>query len=132
MFNHSDEHRVWGFKEIRFGLGTIYNHFNINYDKFSDDLNFLKQLFPQAKFIFLTRNTDDLVKSAWWANNPGQSRKTLEKQKDYFQEYENNNSNFCYRVYYNDLINQTHRLEKMYEFLEEEFDLKLYQKAIER
>jgi hypothetical protein len=132
MFNHSCENRVWGFKEIRFGLGTIYNNFNINYDKFSSELNFLKQLFPQAKFVFLTRNTDDLVKSAWWADNPEQSRKTLEKQKYLFQEYENNNSDFCYRVYYHDLINKTHRLEKMYDFLGEEFDLKLYQKALER
>lgn len=132
MFNSSQEYRVWGFKEIRFGLGTIYNHFNINYDKFSSELNFLKQLFPQAKIIFLTRNTEDLIKSAWWANNPEQSRKTLNKQKHLFEKYQDDNLSFCYHVYYYDLINNTKRLQGMYDFLEEEFQIDSYDRVIKR
>lgn len=132
MFNPTQQYRVWGFKEIRFGLGTIYNHFNINYEKFASELNFIKQLFPHAKFIFLTRKTENLIKSAWWANNPEQSKKTLEKQKYLFQEYKSNNSSFCYHVCYHDLVNNTQNLQGMYKFINEEFSLKAYQEALKR
>lgn len=132
MFNPIERYRVWGFKEIRFGLGTIYNHFNINYEKFSSELNLLKRLFPQAKFIFLTRDTKDLIKSAWWANNPEQSKKTLEKQKYLFKEYENSNLSFCYHVYYYDIINNTKNLQGMYNFLGEDFQIAHYNQAIKR
>lgn len=132
MFNPSQQYRVWGFKEIRFGLGTIYNHFDINYEKFASELNFIKQLFPHAKFVFLTRKTENLIKSAWWANNPEQSKKTLDKQKNLFHEYINNNSNFCYHVCYHDLVNNTHNLHGMYKFVGEKFILENYQEALKR
>ena len=132
MFNSHQKYRVWGFKEIRFGLGTIYNHFNIDLEKFSSDLNFLKQLFPRAKFIFLTRNTEELLKSAWWANNPKQSRKTLEQQKNFFWEYQNNNLDFSYHIDYTHLINNTQKIQDMYVFLGETFDIKKYREVLKR
>lgn len=127
LFNPEKKFKVWGFKEIRFGIENTEN-----YTTFSDELNFIKKLFPKAKFLFLTRNIESLLKSAWWAENPEKSREKLEKQQFLFQEYHNNNIQFSYSITYNDLINNTKVLHGMYDFLGEEFELNKYQNLIKR
>ena len=47
-----------GFKEIRYGLK--------DYDYLCRNIDFLKDLYPMAQFIFLKRELNELIKSGWW------------------------------------------------------------------
>lgn len=127
MFNPERKFKVWGFKEIRFGGETTKY-----YKRFENELNFLKNLFPKTKFIFLTRDIEQLLKSAWWSKNPDTSRKILEKQEIFFDKYYQNNADFCYSITYHDLVKNTEVLYNMYEFLGESFDLDKYKTVLSR
>ena len=62
--------RVLGFKEIRWPVkGTEHL------------VSFLSELFPGARFLFNTRNPEDVAKSEWWADakNPVEQIATGER-----------------------------------------------------
>lgn len=125
MFNPSNSHKVWGFKEIRFGI-------KVSYKKFKRDLDFLRLLSHESKIIFLTRDIEQLLKSAWWAECPEESRELLTRQKQKFKRYYTQNLDSCYWIQYSDLISRSQNLLEMYEFIEEDFHLATYQKILER
>ena len=125
IFNSQGKYSVWGFKEIRFGNAT-------SYDVFRKELDFLKELFPHAKFIFNTRNLEKMLQSAWWAENKEKSRQILEKQSQFFEKYSANNPEFTYQLTYEDLINNSKNLNDMYQFLGEPFELEKYKAVLSR
>jgi hypothetical protein len=125
MFNSHQTCEVWGFKEIRYGSRTTYS-------RFKEELNFLKLLFPQAKFIFNTREIEEIVKSGWWSKNPDTSRKILAKQQTFFEKYQTQYPDYTYAVTYHDVIHNTNRLQEMYTFLGADFDLEKYQSVLAR
>ena len=127
MFNPERKFKVWGFKEIRFG-GQTTNR----YKGFENELNFLKKLFPKTKFIFLTRDIEQLLKSGWWSDNPEKSREIIERQKIFFDNYCQNNAEFSYSITYHDLTSNTKKLHKMYDFLGELFEPDQYKAVISR
>ncbi|NEO58232.1 MAG: sulfotransferase [Okeania sp. SIO3B5] len=128
MFNPpNSKFRVWGFKEIRIGGGNAY------FVNFSWNLDFLKNLFPKAKFIFNTRNLGDLLKSGWWKEQPERSKKILENQYNLFMEYNYKNPEYTYHMTYKDIVNCTDNLKNMYsDFLLEPFDESQYKDVMNR
>lgn len=128
MFNPNSEFEVWGFKEIRFG-GKNKQY---KYNRFQEELDFIKFLFPQAKFIFNTRKIEEIVKSGWWNKDPEAAANTLQKQADFFKRYSSENPDFTYSVTYHDIVNNTEILQGMYDFLGESFDLEKYKSVLER
>lgn len=53
--------RVTGFKEIR------YAHGDLSESEYDTTIEFLAQRFPNSRFIFNTRDGDEVSKSGWWA-----------------------------------------------------------------
>jgi Sulfotransferase family len=125
MFNSNREYEVWGFKEVRYGTHTTYS-------QFQGELNFLKFLFPQAKFIFNTREIEEIVKSGWWSKNIDASRKILTKQQTFFNKYQSKYPDYTYAITYHDLINNTSTLQQMFDFLGADFDLEKYRAVLAR
>ena len=125
MFNPSNSYKVWGFKEIRFGI-------EVGYKKFERDLDFLRLLSHESKIIFLTRDIEQLLKSAWWAEAPEKSMEILTKQRRKFERYYAQNLDSCYWIQYSDLVDRSQNLLGMYEFIEKEFCLDTYQRILER
>ncbi|MBW4636136.1 MAG: glycosyltransferase [Iphinoe sp. HA4291-MV1] len=140
LYNPERKFRVWGFKEIRFGMNISFerSHNNLldqeisSYETFQRDLDFLKEVFPNCKFIFHTRRIQELVKSAWWAKNPQKSQEILKEQERFFAEYSHENAEFSYYLTYDDLVNNTHTLQGMYKFLGEAFDIDKYKAVLSR
>ena len=96
------EHRVFGFKEIRF---NDMKHENI--DKY---IQFMRRLFPQTAIIFNTRNIDDVVKSGWWRSSywaglPAQ----LAAFHEFCKNYSKQNSGHAIHIAYDDLIRSDRR-----------------------
>lgn len=126
MFNPNSNSEVWGCKEIRFGNAKK------QYDRFQEELDFIKMLFPRAKFIFNTREIEEMVKSSWWAKDPEAATKILSKQENFFKTYSYQNPDFTYSVTYHDVVNNTEILQGMYDFLGEAFDFDTYKSVLER
>ena len=58
----SREHRICGFKEIRFSPRDVPD--------LAGYLDFLQRAFSPAKIVFNHRRLEDVSKSKWWAGNP--------------------------------------------------------------
>jgi hypothetical protein len=106
----ADETRVkaYGFKEIR-------------YPDVMDDLaaylDFLERLFPTPAFIFNTRNMDKVLRSEWWARmNPWKAKRLLLDFEQKCFAYMRDKPN-CFHIRYEDVVEKTDNLEKMFEFL---------------
>lgn len=108
LYNPSGAHRVFGFKEIRYGLNG----------KLETDLAFLRLLFPKLKVIFNVRRTEDCVKSQWWAADPENSAKTLDALHDSFWDYYTRNRNRCYWMPFEELRRGSKMLRGMFDFLD--------------
>lgn len=127
----SDKHKIFGFKEVRFGMGA--------YPAFEEEMNLLKEFFPNLKIVFLTRHIDELVSSAWWSKNPEQSKKQLLQQQENFKTYiEKTQANtstsetFIFSLTYEDLCDNKEKLIKLYDFLGEKFDEQKYSDTISK
>lgn len=97
-----------GFKEIR------YFPANNNLHAY---LNFLSKLFPNPAFIFLTRDHDQVLQSAWWKNEETvKAKKELEQFEAAVSAY-GKEKNFVFRIDYQDMTNRTHRLKELFDFL---------------
>jgi len=133
MYNPRDEFRVWGFKEIRFGL-------NVDYENFNRQLEFLKNLFPTTKFIFNVRSIDELVASmsnhAWiqqdnWWDNPQRASKLLLAQKDHFEKFHQANPDYSYLISYEDVLAKNDRFYDLFKFLEIDYNFEQIQSITE-
>lgn len=135
MFNPEGIYQVWGFKEVCYGRkdnNTVFGEVHDNYNEFENELNFLKELFPNTKFIFNTRNVENVVKSVWWGDNPEKSREILTQQEQFFPQYHQKYPQFTYHICYEDVINNTDKLQGMYQFLGAEFNLDFYKSVLAR
>ncbi len=99
---------TFGFKEIR-------------YDEVGDELEaylgFLAKLFPNAAFIFNTRNIDDVSKSAWWKEKDRNSViNKLSLLEVRFEAYARKHDN-CFLIRYEDVVTKGEKLKEMYNFL---------------
>ena len=132
MYNPRDEFTVWGFKEIRFGL-------NVPYENFKSQLEFLKNLFPKAKFIFNVRLIDELIASMsdhdwikhdkWWGN-PQRAEKLLVTQKNHFEKFYQSNPDYCYLISYEDVFAKNDRFHDLFKFLDTDYNTEQIQDII--
>jgi len=107
--------RVAGFKEIRWGgnipfLPTL--------------LNYAHEMFPNAHFIFNTRDHDEIARSGWWANmEPERVKAKIAKIDVAFARYLETYPGRGIHIHYNDYAKNPKALEPLFKYLGEGFDL---------
>ncbi len=109
--DHVDNSKVscLGFKEIRY--------LNIM-DNLKDYLNYLKNMFPKACFVFNFRNKNDVSNSGWWkTENKDGLIKKLEMFEAICLEYCNTNPEFCFCINYKDVVEKTEKLKELFNFI---------------
>jgi hypothetical protein len=105
--------RVVGFKEIRWF-----------YDDWQRYLNFVREMFPGARFVINTRNHDGVANSQWWGKRPKQE--VLELLAGYESQLDamaKRLGDAAYRVHYDDYVADPNVLAGLFEWLGEPFDL---------
>lgn len=121
LFNPDKKSKAWGFKEITYG---------------NDDrvLDFLIDIFPEAKFVFLVRNPVSVVTSQVFNFDKGNKEKLETRIKDWviknrnlYQFYQKYRAN-CFIIKYEDLINKNSKILKLlFNFLGFELTKKQYE-----
>ena len=113
--------RCTGFKEIRYTrnmVGDLGAH-----------INFMRQVFPGAGFVFNSRNLDDVVKSGWWKDhaNPREHLEDFEaNMKTAFERH----AEYSIWIRYDDYIVDPGTLSALFDFLKEPFDLEGVQNTL--
>ena len=106
--------KAWGFKEIRYTQAGLEDKWGYQLKSY---LDFMSRMFPDSAFIFLTRNHEQVVKSAFW-----KERKTQEAIKD-IQSFENvaqqwsQGKKGAFWIDYSDIVSNNEKLISLYEFL---------------
>lgn len=104
--------RVAGFKEIRWANNLPQLH---------DNLDTISKYFPKVKFIFQTRDANELAKSGWWKEKPIAYVKNYVSEADAaFLSYVEKKDN-CLHIKYEDFTEGNIVLKKIATFLGEEF-----------
>jgi hypothetical protein len=106
FLNYDNNYKILGFKEIR------YDNTNIHL------LNEFKELFPNTKFIFHTRDPEEQCKSGWWNENQAESKKRLYDVNRCFYNFyiKSNFKNDIYMSYFKCLFS-IDKLKDMFIFL---------------
>jgi Sulfotransferase family len=102
--------RVVGFKEIRWLYTDLHEY-----------VDFLRAVFPGARFVVNTRNLDDVVLSKWWAKDQG-SRQVLEEAESRMLELTERLGDNVYHVHYDDYVHSPGKLRGLFEWFGEDFD----------
>lgn len=109
----SPHHRIIGFKEVRW-----YN----NPKYFTNLLTQCRNTFRNVKFIFLTRNWEQVRKSSWWTKLPEeQARAKIESADTAFLEYLRNNDG-CMLLDYERMTQSTDGFRDVASFIGRPFD----------
>jgi hypothetical protein len=103
--------RVVGFKEIRWPSRDLPAF-----------LDFIQELFPDARFVVNTRDLDAVARSGFWANRPD-ARATVEAAEARLLAATDALGDRAYRVHYDDYVADPASLEGLFAWLGEEFDL---------
>ncbi len=102
--------RVLGFKEIRWPREDL-----------DGLIRFMLELFPDARFVFNTRNAEDVAKSKWWADVPDALEQIADRERIWEAvRTELGSRAFC--VHYDDYVSDPETLRPMFEWLGETFD----------
>lgn len=102
--------RVAGFKEIRWAQKDLERY-----------LEFVRAVFPGARFIVNTRCHEDVSKSHWWAKDPDALTK-IKQREDKLLDAAAQLGDHAYRVHYDDYVADPGVLRGLFEWLGEEFD----------
>jgi hypothetical protein len=102
--------RVVGFKEIRWLQQDLHEY-----------VDFLRAVFPGARFVVNTRNLDDVVTSKWWARDT-ESRQVLAEAESRMLGLVDRLGDDAYHIHYDDYVQSPGRLRGLFEWLGEEFD----------
>ena len=111
-----------------------------DFGNFEDELNAFKELFPNLKIVFLTRDVKELLKSSWWADNPKDSKEYLQRQQKNFTDYikkiesgaTENSDPFVFPITYKDIVKKNENLYKLFDFLGEPFSEEHYLEVMEK
>lgn len=107
------ETRVVGFKEIRW---------HDNPDLFAPTLEFLQRYMPQARFIFNTRNHEEVCRSGWWKTMPRPVvLEQLEQAETLYAAWQAAYPDGCVAIHYNDYVSDLEAWRALFDFLEEPF-----------
>lgn len=114
----------FGFKEIRF-FEHIY--------KTQQYLDFVTRVIPDVKFVFNTRNHQDVSKSGWYKNQDTSKvidqLQRAETEMNKFLESHPENSILCS---YDDYTQDHNALRPLFNFLEEPFDSQKVKSVLEK
>lgn len=115
----------WGFKEVRYGIDDFV-------------LRMLNELFPEARFIYLFRSPQKMVRSAIGAwNKDDINDLNISSLKDHITNYKNlwmKQNTFLHNFYqkkfngkvfyisYEEMLSSNELIEKMFDFLELDFN----------
>jgi hypothetical protein len=119
LYPGGSDKKILGFKEIRYLENKIQKPYQQN---FFNLLDFYQKLFINVRFIFNTRDHDEVAASQWWKNHDPSIL------KDYFRNYEfvtdlysKQNTGLCYSITYEDVVKKSLKLRDLFYFLEEEY-----------
>lgn len=108
--------RAIGFKEIRFHQAGE--------DKFEPYLDFIRETFAPAKFVFNMRDWHSVSQSGWWATmKPDVVRAKVEMCDRLYKSYAAKYPAQCFLMQYEDYANNPAAFAPLYDFLGEAFDL---------
>ncbi|RMH40575.1 MAG: sulfotransferase [Alphaproteobacteria bacterium] len=103
-----------GFKEIRF---------NTMQDAFAPYLDFLAARFPNAHFVFNSRDGTSVSKSKWWARRPqDQVIGMVEEMDARFSAYAAAHPDNCVHLRYEDFVSDPGAFRPVFDMLGEPFD----------
>jgi len=106
--------RLSGFKEIRWTREAA---------NFEVTMNFARTCFPNARFVFNTRDHGEVANSGWWADVPVEKvRANLTRAETLYDEYLSKHPNCGIRVHYNDYVKDHDALRPLFTFLDEPFN----------
>jgi hypothetical protein len=117
----SSDTRVTGFKEIRWWRHKDLGEF----------LEFVRLVFPGARFVFNTRDNADVIKSKWWADR--EESTALAQLADYEGRMAAAREQLgpaAYAVHYDDYVRDHDELRGLYEWLGEPFDRALVDEVL--
>jgi hypothetical protein len=102
--------RVVGFKEIDW-----------MHDRMGEQLEFVRAVFPGARFVLNTRNLADVATSKWWARNPNAMTELQTMERQYLEALGALGDD-AYRVHYDDWVADPTALRGLFEWLGADFD----------
>lgn len=98
-----------GFKEVR------YVH--LTKEQIIGYLDFLSQFMGKGAIVFLTRDLQDVAKSAWWGERDKEEvTEMLRKFENTMHQYSEANDH-VFHIDYKDLVEGSGKLEKLFQFL---------------
>lgn len=104
------ESRVVGYKEIRWPQNGL-----------PEFVDFLRNVFPGARFLVNTRSHEAVSRSKWWADQPDALERIAAAEDRYLAAAEILGTD-AFHVHYDDYTNDPETLRAMFEWLGEEFD----------
>lgn len=102
--------RLVGFKEIDWPV-----------ERLPEVLEFVRAVFPGARFVLNTRDLHDVARSKWWARQPDALGR-LRTMESAFVEALDRLGDDAYRVHYDDYVADPAVLRGLFEWLGEDFD----------
>ena len=104
--------RVTGFKEIRWYQPEVEGY-----------VEWLREVFPGARFLVNTRNHADVAKSKWWAaGDPDQTAEKLSAIEERILAIADDLGDAAYRIHYDDYVADPGVLRGLFEWLGEPWD----------
>jgi hypothetical protein len=94
-----------GFKEIRWAGEDA-----------EDFVEFVRQVFPGAKFVFNTRDLDQVARSGWWADRPD-ALEEVTRQHAQLAAIAASLGDDCFHIHYNDYVSAPDGLQPLFEWL---------------
>lgn len=106
--------RVAGFKEIRWGNDGAPVEVVVD---------FARRFFPNARFVFNTRDHEQVLRSGWWAEkDPDEVRTRLTRLEEQFDACQARYPDRAIRIHYNDYVADHQALRPLFDFLGETYD----------
>ena len=102
--------RVTGFKEIRWAAADV-----------GDYVEWLRLVFPGARFVVNTRDLAAVSRSKWWGELPDAESRLVEREQRILAVAESL-GDAAFRVHYDDYAGNPKALAPLFDWLGEEFD----------
>ncbi|MCA0922782.1 sulfotransferase [Pseudooceanicola nanhaiensis] len=119
-----EETRVAGFREIEFHRSSSF---------FEVELDFLHTFFPNARFVFNTRDHKAVSQLGWWRDMaPAKVSALLGSADRLFAEYTASHPERALLLHYEDYAKDVQKLAPLYAFLGESFDPTVLEQTLDK
>ncbi|GAB3518197.1 sulfotransferase [Arthrobacter monumenti] len=115
-----NDSRVVGYKEIRWPQNDL-----------PEFIDYLRSVFPGARFVVNTRSLEEVSRSKWWADKPNAIAE-LKATEERFLALAENIGDAAFRVHFDDYVANPSNLSSLFDWLGEEFDEKGIRKTMEQ